>query len=243
MGLDMGLDPVELVMWAEETFDITIPNEEAERLHTVGKLYRYILDRVEVGDSSSCLTAAAFYRFRRVLVETFGIDRDTIRPGTRLDDLILLSDRKARWQQIDQALGMKLPGLCRPPEVVGALNRLFLFSMSLPIIATLAIQPLTSNKAVAVSATLGLVLAGILSNVVGWIVTKPRAIEFPPNCQTVRGMVYTLVGEDLWACPSRPQRWNCGEVWEAIRAIIVSRHGVRPEDVHAGARFVQDLGI
>ena len=53
----MGLDTVELVMRIEETFDITIPDAEAEKILTVGELYRYVLARVPVaeGEPTRCL--------------------------------------------------------------------------------------------------------------------------------------------------------------------------------------------
>ncbi len=41
LGAD-SLDTVELVMEFEEEFDITIPDEEAEKIGTVGQAIRYI---------------------------------------------------------------------------------------------------------------------------------------------------------------------------------------------------------
>jgi len=43
----MGLDSVELIMTVETTFDLSIPDQEAEKLDTVGKLYQFILDDFE----------------------------------------------------------------------------------------------------------------------------------------------------------------------------------------------------
>lgn len=45
LGAD-SLDTVELVMALEEEFDIEIPDEEAEKLETVGKAVEYIKSRV-----------------------------------------------------------------------------------------------------------------------------------------------------------------------------------------------------
>lgn len=41
LGAD-SLDTVELVMEFEEEFDITIPDEEAEKIQTVGQAVKYI---------------------------------------------------------------------------------------------------------------------------------------------------------------------------------------------------------
>jgi len=44
LGAD-SLDAVELVMALEEEYDIEISDEDAEKLHTVGDVMRYLLDR------------------------------------------------------------------------------------------------------------------------------------------------------------------------------------------------------
>jgi acyl carrier protein len=46
LGAD-SLDTVELVMALEETFGISIPDEEAEKISTVGKAVDYIVNRLK----------------------------------------------------------------------------------------------------------------------------------------------------------------------------------------------------
>lgn len=45
LGAD-SLDTVELVMELEEKFDITIPDEDAEKIQTVGQAIDYIQERM-----------------------------------------------------------------------------------------------------------------------------------------------------------------------------------------------------
>jgi len=42
-----SLDIVELIMALEEEFDIEIPDEDAEKLTTIGKAVHYIKERIE----------------------------------------------------------------------------------------------------------------------------------------------------------------------------------------------------
>ena len=42
----MGLDSVDLVMEFEEAFEITIPDADAEKLHTVGDVTNYVTARL-----------------------------------------------------------------------------------------------------------------------------------------------------------------------------------------------------
>ena len=46
LGAD-SLDTVELVMAFEEEFNVEVPDEEAEKLQTVGEVVRYIEEHVE----------------------------------------------------------------------------------------------------------------------------------------------------------------------------------------------------
>jgi acyl carrier protein len=46
LGAD-SLDIVELVMAMEEEFDIEIPDEDAEKIQTIGDAFSYVKERVE----------------------------------------------------------------------------------------------------------------------------------------------------------------------------------------------------
>lgn len=46
LGAD-SLDTVELILSFEETFNISIPDEEAEKLETVGKALEYLEEKIE----------------------------------------------------------------------------------------------------------------------------------------------------------------------------------------------------
>jgi acyl carrier protein len=46
LGAD-SLDTVELVMEFEDEFDVNIPDEDAEKIQTVGDAIKYIKERVE----------------------------------------------------------------------------------------------------------------------------------------------------------------------------------------------------
>jgi acyl carrier protein len=46
LGAD-SLDIVELVMAMEETFDIEIPDDDAEKIQTIGDAVTYLRDRLE----------------------------------------------------------------------------------------------------------------------------------------------------------------------------------------------------
>ena len=49
LGAD-SLDIVELIMGIEEEFEIEIPDEDAEKLTSVGKAMKYTLEKIRVDD-------------------------------------------------------------------------------------------------------------------------------------------------------------------------------------------------
>lgn len=63
----MGLDAVEIVMEVEESFGITIPEDRAGNVRTVGDLYAIVLDLTKDinRDNSVCVTASTFRSLRR----------------------------------------------------------------------------------------------------------------------------------------------------------------------------------
>ncbi|MFC4311916.1 phosphopantetheine-binding protein [Steroidobacter flavus] len=73
----MGLDIVELVMAIEEEFGIEIPNPDAAKLDTVGKISAYVQSRLELNRGrpfDEIEEAVHWERIKRIVVEQLGID-------------------------------------------------------------------------------------------------------------------------------------------------------------------------
>ena len=63
LGAD-SLDVVDLVMSFEEEFDIEIPDDQVEKIKTVGDIVKFIEEKVENWFSSRFSTSAVFVRRR-----------------------------------------------------------------------------------------------------------------------------------------------------------------------------------
>jgi hypothetical protein len=111
----MGLDTVELVMDIEEAFDISIPDDRASQMLTVGDVYEFILEKTTDSTLSSktCLTAATFYELRTIL-RSAGIKNTDIRPRTRIDRVFPLLGRRSNWKTMSSKMGLRFPRLERP---------------------------------------------------------------------------------------------------------------------------------
>ncbi|MGC3944416.1 MAG: hypothetical protein QM762_07850 [Chryseolinea sp.] len=109
----MGLDSVTLIVDVERHFGISISNQEAERIYTVQDFADCIFSRVILHPDQKCKSQILFYKCREFLTEKLGVRREDISPGTKLNQLIPVSDLKSVWTSIQLHFLIKLPDLSR----------------------------------------------------------------------------------------------------------------------------------
>ncbi len=243
----MGLDAVEIVMEVEETFDISIEDKDAEKLRTVGDLYRYILARIELqekvpGAAPVCLKSRVFYRFRAALLGGFGVDRRSVNPTKPIEQLVPIAGRRVAWRRLGELLGWRLPEL-RPPAAVESI--LFVLPLVTLLSALIygALALAISLDGVIVFGLLGLLLSPLVTWV-GLRLASPWAVHFPADCGSVRGVVERTLALNYGAIRHEAGGWTQPEeVWITLREIFVKVLGVRPEEVTEDADIVRDLGV
>jgi hypothetical protein len=99
----MGMEILELCMEIEDEFEITILDEDAEKLQTVGQTADYLLSRLRVGWRDGvpvCATARAFYRLRAELGNRFNVPRRSVRLEQRMGDLLPNGIERGAWNRI-----------------------------------------------------------------------------------------------------------------------------------------------
>ena len=79
----MGLDSVELVMEVERHFDITIPDDEASQLTTVGKLHAWVVAEFTRMGRDSVDATVVFYDLRELICKQLRIDPGKVVPEAR----------------------------------------------------------------------------------------------------------------------------------------------------------------
>jgi acyl carrier protein len=237
----MGLDTVELVMAIEETFGLTIPDDRAGKIVTIGDAYRCILERLEFPESpGSCLSAGAFYHLRRTLMRQAGTSRAAVRPGARLETLLADSDRRRSWVGLGESLGWRLPRLERPPWVVAA-----------SVLAVLALAGALAAGPVLLgfpgpSIDLGIVIFLVscpLAALTAWYETRPLATRIPAECSTVRGLIATVTTTNYATLARRRGGWDREEVRAVLFRLVAEQAGVPRERLTEDTRFVADLGM
>jgi hypothetical protein len=218
-------DPLAVVMAIEEKFGITVPDEEAEKIRTMGQLYDFVYARVARGQAQVCVTSAAFYRLRQALGEVCRVPRERVRPPARLEHLVPLHDRSRYWQQLQGRLSnLHLPRLRRPAWLVKrleALSAVPLFVAALCAIVLVGVFAHTpAGPLIAVLVVPGCPLVGIMGMFLVCRAacrrTEHYAVHIPPACATVRDTVYALAAPMV----SDTARASDKEIWRTLCAIV-----------------------
>jgi acyl carrier protein len=76
----MGLDSVELVMKVEESYDISIPDDDAEKLITVGKLHEYVVAAVKRKGRKDLDPQTILTELRTIIAQQLGVNPKEIKP-------------------------------------------------------------------------------------------------------------------------------------------------------------------
>jgi hypothetical protein len=236
MGWD-GFDSVELVMDVEDTFGISIPDLDAERIHRVNELCDYIARRVHVvddGPAARCAGAAAFYETRRRLTRLHAIERRAVRPTTPTE-LLLPRDperRRLAWRGLGAQLGVNLPALDHPLSIRRAAG-----------VAALTMIVLAFTVGLRLGGSIfGLCLVGVLVAPAAIMsATRSLAVVVPAECATIGQVSSLLMRQELDSTLRRSSGWTKHEVYEIVRCLTAKSAGCTPAQITRETNFMRDL--
>ncbi len=226
----MGLDGVELVMEFEDEFGVTIEDEVAGSLQTIGDVARYVTWQMRSKwPRVSCPTAKSFYEIRRLLLEKLPVRRRDIRPSTRLNDLIPWRLRRCFLRSLKRK-SLWVPELQRP-RVMGWIG------IVLTLAAGVSAGVLSGlSGGIVLGIIVGFITLYAIGIAISWI-TIPFAVCFPAGYGTVGDFVrrttpnYTAQDE------------IDASVFDRVRRIVSEQIGVAIEKLAAQTSFAKDLHI
>jgi acyl carrier protein len=234
----MGLDTVELVIEIEEAFGVSIPDERAQEMVTVGDVYQFLIDNcpaAEVRAPQPCSTAKAFYALRRGLCEVSGIDRSEVRTTTAVDALLPPQCRRETWGRLRATLSLTVPPLRRPAW----LSRLLLI-LPFAAVAASAAYLAIDRPGQLLDAWPALLGWGFYLAVEGYLSTMRFAVCLPPGLVTTGDLA-----RDLLACNPRfyqQEAWHHRDIWHTLVRIFANCLNVDPARITPEATIVGDLG-
>ena len=228
----MGLDAVELVMETEQAFGISLPDDNVSKVVTAGDLHDLVCRCLSATEHTSCLTAVAFYRVRKLLISVTGAARSEIRPKTDLQTLLPACQRKAVWRQMERSSNFRLPALSLPRWGIPA------------SIALTALMITIGVFAIDWPVSLLLVLPGFVVLVLAlWMVDLLFGTVLREEIRTVGGFAKGVLAKNHGVLATDVATHNRDEVWQSVRMLVAERLDVDIERVTKDASFVADLGM
>ena len=230
----MGLDTVELVMNVEEAFDIQVDDRDAEHIQTVGELHDYVVARIAMARTGTCLTASAFYKIKQGLNDCGITDR--FGPSTKLIDILPKTNRREFWSNLQHSIELRFPELERPSWVVN--------------LATFMTLTLSGGTAFLL---MGDTIPEILFPFFGIIgicvfglffskISEPMATEFGSSYASFRGLSERTLALNAQNLNNEYGSFGNNDVWVILRSIIVDTLAVDYDEITRDANFVKDLG-
>lgn len=232
----MGLDSVELLVAVEKTFDIEIPDFEAEQISTVGDLYESVWDKLQGKKSNKCKSAFLFYKFRRLLQDRYGISKKDFKLDSNINSIIPQERRKEEWFSIQSEVNLKLPELALSIGLNHALDYFSIASILGGTVISLVATVIFNESSI----WWLIPIFGLLLTIFFHKASKPFKTTIRP--ETVRDFINNVLSLNYLTLTDSTEH-NRKEMESVIFTIIQDRVGVNPSQIHPNAHFVKDLGI
>mgnify|MGYP000673678948 CR=1 FL=1 len=129
-----GDDLYDVLLKAEESFGLHFPYTEFENSCTFGDLCDQIKSLIKLNNKEDCTTQQAFYKLRSAISNSLRIDKNNIRPDSKLIDLFPKNIRRDKLKNIENELGFQLGVLRAPHFITNSLILLFFSSILFLII-------------------------------------------------------------------------------------------------------------
>jgi hypothetical protein len=220
----LGLEIVELVMAVEESFDIEVPDAEAQEIVTPRQLVDYLAARLSLDSTPACLSQRAFYRLRRAIRQLGPSDPPSVRPSTELARVFPRPGRKVRWQALSAALSIPLPKLRRPAVV----SWVGLILVAASVVASYGTAGVGLGVLVAVSATTCVLFA-----------TRPLRLTIPFS--SLGDLSHYLALHHAHSIIGPSNQWSYQSIETVAFGLIREVTGL--ESFDPDAHFVKDLGM
>ncbi len=127
----LRIDPEDLddvLTKIEQSYSITFGTNDLRQVETFGQLCEAITEKIQLAEVGDCTSQQAFYKLRQSMVDVLHIDRQTIRPTTKLAVLFPKSTRIPCIRELEKNQGFSFNVLEPSPYVITPLVGLFVVS-------------------------------------------------------------------------------------------------------------------
>jgi acyl carrier protein len=232
----MGLDGVELVMEIEKAFDIRIPDEEAEKILTVGDMYNSVWNHLENRHSNQCNSQILFYTLRKYFTDTFQLPKHLFKPHTLLNDIFPRENRRKQYFIMENNINLELPGLVLTDHWGVFLNSVGLICIPGGILFSIILKNFFNYS----NWVFLIPLAGSATTLLTSKFLIPKRTVIRPSL--VRDFTHKTLAMN-YSTVTKKMGVNRKEVETVINQIIVDKIGVDLEEISPEKSFTDDLGV
>lgn len=242
----MGLEVTELLMACEEEFGVDFEGHEREPndIETVGDLHRCILSRLTQSQTRNCPNVPVYFSLREALVINMPIVESTIRPDTKLLDLLSSVEWVRIWPALRKSVVYELPSPHAYRSIsptAGVLIRVGLLGAILSgllLTAVLSVDLGWHWHTLIALAAITVPLVGLFA--AGSLARPPIKYRLP--AETFGELVGRVVRSNHRGLSSVGIPWNSESVWLHLRHMIASRFDVEEARIVPETDFFRDLG-
>lgn len=232
----MGLDGVELVMEIEKAFEINIPDQEAEKIITVGDMYNCVWNHIQKWHSDKCNSQVLFYRLRNMLATMFGINKNLIRTDALLNSVFPKENRRINYSFFERNMELELPSLVLTKPWSMLLNGFGTITIGGGIIfAFLYSNFFNHSNWFYTIPLIGIILTTLLS-----LILNPKRTIISPD--SIRPFIEKTLSLNVLKY-AKERGLNRNEMEIVINNIISDKLGNDLDEIKPEKSFVDDLGV
>jgi len=232
----MGLDSMEILMKVEDTFDIKIPDREAEQILTVGDFHNVVWQHLVGKHSDKCKSQNLFYRLRKLFADTFHFLPQHLKLDISPEEVFPKTNRRQVYLSFAETANLQLPKLelTKPWDILlttfGIVTIIGGFATSLMLI-----NFFDCCKWTLVLPIIGIILTFLLSEFL-----NPKRILIKEK--TIREFIQHILALNYSTFLAN-EGTNRQEMESVINHIIADMGGVDIEEVSSEKKIGDDLGI
>ena len=232
----MGLDSIEILMKVEDTFGIKIPDQEAEKILTVGDFHNSVWRHLAGKHSDKCKSQNLFYKLRESFTESFSFSPKQLKLDTSPEDIFPRVNRRQEYLSFAGTTNFKLPDLVLTKPWTTLLTS-FGFATIIGGLATsiILINIFDYSKWTLLIPVAGIILTFLFSELLNPKRTSIKDVTMREFTQNVLALNYsTLIANE---------GTNRQEMETVINHIIADMVGLDLEEVTPDKKIADDLGI
>lgn len=220
----MGLDYAEMIMSIEESFSISITDEEIPDLETPQDIINNISEKVLITNDPSCNSLRAFNLLRRKLVQDFKVERKKIKTDSSIFDLVKIENEKEFWFSLKTALACPVfPTLTFSPPI------LFLLIFTEVLLWGLLLKRIITLDEPFITIILGIISAAIYF-IIHWGFLEKFGNRIPRKYYKVKNILPLVE-------VSTEYRWTKPQVEERVCEIVLEITGFKKDKYKINGHF------